>query len=68
VLGVPGLGINQRGLAILALLQVALRDRRPVVGQILLARHEHDRALEAAFAQLAGGAGGGDAPADQQDV
>ena len=54
--------------AVLAALQVALRQRRAVVGRVHLAGDEQDRALEAPLAQLGGGVRRGDAAADQQDV
>ena len=60
--------MDERRLAILAALQVALRDRRAVIWRIELAGREQDRAFEAALAQLGGGARRGDAAADEEDV
>ena len=68
VLGVPALRVDERRRPVLAAAQVALRQRRAVVGRVHLAGDEDDRAVEAAGAQLRGGVRGGDAAADQQDV
>ena len=64
----PLVGAEQRVLARLLALQVALRQRRPVVGRVELAADQQHRPVAALLAQPARAVGGGQAAADQQVV
>ncbi len=64
----PLVGAEQDVLARLLALQVALRQRRPVVGRVELAADQQHRSLAALLAQPAGAVGGGESAADQQVV
>ena len=59
---------EQHLVALLLALEVALRERRAVVGRVRLAAHEQDRALAALLAEPARAVRGGQPAADQQMV
>ena len=64
----PLVRAEQRVLARLLVLEIALRQRRPVVGPVRLAAHEQDRALAALLAEPASAVRGGQAAADDEMV
>jgi hypothetical protein len=64
----PLVRAKQRVLARLLALEVALRQRRPVVGRVRLTTHQQDRALPTLLAQPARAVGGRQPTADDQVV
>ena len=68
VLGVPLLGVDD-GVVELGLAgEVALRQRRPLVGQLVLGGEQGDRPVVPLLAQRLGGLGAGQAAADDDDA
>ena len=68
VLGVPRLGVHDRLVELVLAGQVALGQRRPLVGQLVLGGEQGDRSVVALLAERLGGLGPGQAPADDHDA
>ena len=67
-LGVPRRGMQHRGIQPLLAREIALRQRRALVGRMGLGGHDRHIAGVPVFAQGLGGLSGGDSPADDHEV